>query len=91
MANASETLDQAQRLLKEGKVDEAAALMREASDEERAKEAAASGKEPPKKAPRSAAEIIDDLIREIASHIGNPPRVQVLLDELVAASKSLGL
>jgi hypothetical protein len=90
MANASDVLDKARQLLQEGKVDEAADHLRTAADEERSKESVASGKPPAKKPPRSVEEVLHDLVVEIASHIGNPPRVQVLLDELFEAGKVHG-
>jgi hypothetical protein len=73
----------AQALLREGKNQEADDLLEKAQ----ADADAAAGKAPEPKPPRAPAEVLREILGELADAHGNHPRVQALLAEFDAAEK----
>lgn len=78
MATA-EVLDKVQALMREGKVDEADALI----SEHKAAVAAAPQPGDPPPPPRTAADIVKELFNELVTHVGSPPALVALYKELL--------
>jgi hypothetical protein len=86
MATQAEILDQVSKLLKEGKVQEADDLAQRGAADARIAESKSSGKDPAPAPKRDPAVIKQDLITEVVTHLGSPPRLLALLEELYPAA-----
>ena len=84
MATA-EVLDKVQALMREGKVDEADALI----SEHKAAVAAAPQPGDPPPPPRKQQDIFYELLNELVQHLGSPPALVALLKELSALEAKL--
>ena len=76
------TIDSAIALMREGKVNEADALLSAAQASAIEFADRAAGKPAPPKPPRAASVVMLDLFDAIVAHQGRPPRVEALLNEL---------
>lgn len=77
----SEEMARVSALMKEGKIQEAADLQDALTKVTAAAEAAAAGKMPEPPPPRPRAEIVRDILGQIAHDLGNRPATEALLHE----------
>lgn len=84
-SNESELISKVHGLLSEGRIGEANTALAQHIDAHPAPTAAAPADPAPAAPPRPAQTVLQELLTAMVNHLGAPPVLQDLLDELIAS------